>query len=75
MDRDVNGEDRGDFYSRRRRQGNYRGRNGQGRQSRKRGTARWWGMLGEPEFSSFCEEEKIGGLPWSGDVGWKGIRR
>ena len=70
---DINGEDRGDFYSRRRGRGNYGRRERQRGWRRERRTARRQGMFRMPKFNSFCGKG-TGSLSRGGDIGWKGVR-
>ena len=74
VDKDVDREDRGDFYSRWRRRCNYRRGKGQWGRCGEFGTARRWSMFGEPKLSTFCGEEEAGSPARSGDIGWQGIR-
>ena len=70
---DIDREDRGNFYHRWRRRGNYWRRNGQGGWSRKRRTAGQRGMFRESKFDRFSGEGNSG-PPGGGNVGWKGIQ-
>ena len=73
VDWDIDQEDGGDFYSRWRQRCNYRRGNRKGRWGEERRTTRRWSVLRQLELSTFCREEKAGGLLRGGDVGWKGI--
>ena len=75
MDRDVDREDGGNFYSRQRRRSNYGGRERQRGWCGELRTTRWWGVLRKPELSTFCGEEEAGSPPRGGNIGQKGIRR
>ena len=73
IDRDVDREDGGNFYSKWRGRSNYWGRNRQRRQGGEFWTTRQWSVFGEPEFDLLCGEGKTGGPSGSGDIGGKGI--
>ena len=75
VDRDINREDRGNFYSRWRRRGNYGRGERQGGQYGEFWTARRWSVFRKPELGMFCGEEKAECPPRGGDVGWESIRR